>query len=105
MAINFAARIVTGLSRRDHISAALDALEWPKFDEMLKDRDIVMLRKILSPDAPPSLAGLVKRRSDVNSRLTRSTCGNQLDLPKIRTERARRTFHFRAVRSWNSLHR
>ena len=40
---NFAARIVTGLSRRDHISAALEALEWPKFDKMLEDRDMAML--------------------------------------------------------------
>ena len=104
-AINFAARIVTGLSKRDHISAALEALEWPKFDKMLEDRDIAMLRRILSSDAPPSLAGLVMRRSDVNRRLTRGTCGDQLDLPKIRTERGRRTFHFRAVKSWNGLHR
>ena len=36
-AINFAARIVTGLSRRDHITPALESLGWERFDRMLEE--------------------------------------------------------------------
>ena len=62
-----------------------------------------MLCKLLSPDAPPALADLVQSRSDVSIRSTRGTCGGQLELPRVKTERARRAFPFRAVTAWNAL--
>ena len=103
-AINFAARIVTGLSRRDHVSPSLEALGWPRFEEMLRSRDLAMVQRLLSPTAPPALADIVERRSDVSLRRTRGTCDDQLQLPRIKTERARRSFPFRAVTSWNRRH-
>ena len=39
-AINFGARIVTGIGRRDHISPALAELGWPNVEEMAMDRDL-----------------------------------------------------------------
>ena len=104
-AINFAARIITGVARRDHISPALEALGWQRFEGMLMERDVAMIRRLMSPDAPPALADVVQRRSDVTERRTRGTGGDRLELPRIRTERARRSFPFRAVSSWNRIER
>ena len=101
-AINFAARIVTGLARREHITPALDALEWSRFESMLESRDVALIRKLISPSAPPALAQLLQRRSDVSQRCTRGSSRNQLELPKVKTERAKRSFPFRAVAAWNS---
>ena len=92
-AINFAARIFTGLARWEHVTPALEALGWVRFEGMLEKRDVACIRKLLSPDAPPALANLIQRRSAVAQRCTRGTSGDQLEMPKIRTERARR--HFR----------
>ena len=100
--LNFGARIVTVLSRRAHISPALESLGWDRLDRMLNERDAAMLRRLMSPGAPPALADLVRSRSDVSVRTTRATSGGHLELPRVRTERGKRTFPFRAVSVWNS---
>ena len=58
--INFAARIVTGLARRDHVTPVLEALGWVRFESMLEKRDEALIRRLLSPDVPPALAQLVQ---------------------------------------------
>ena len=100
-AINFAARVVTGLARRDHVTPALNALGWSRFEGMLERRHVALIRKLISPDAPPALAQLIRPRSDVSQRCTRASCRNQLELPRVKTERARRSFPYRAVYAWN----
>ena len=110
-AINFGARAITGLSRRKHITTALESLGWDRFDGMLEEHDVaIFLRKLMSPGAPPALADLVRIRSDVSAKDTRATCGRggHLELPRVRTERgeemcSERTFPFRAVSVWNAL--
>ena len=72
-----------------------------RFEGMLEKRDEALIRRLLSPDAPPALAKLVQRRSEVTQRSTRGAHSDQLELPKIKTERARRSFPFRAVSAWN----
>ena len=103
--INFAVRIVAGLKRHDHVTPAREALGWPRFDDMLEERDIALIRRLTSDGAPPALSNIVQRRSDVSQRCTRGTVGDMLDLPKIETERARRHFPFRSVTSWNCRQR
>ena len=101
-AINFEARIVTGLSRREHVTPALELLGWRRIDGMLEERDAAMLRRLMSSGAPPSLADLVRSRSDVSVRATRGVCAGQLELPRVRTERGKRSFPYRAVSEWNA---
>ncbi|XP_043205034.1 atherin-like [Amphibalanus amphitrite] len=47
------------------------------------------------------LKQLITRRSEVSSRCTRATEAGHLELPQVRSERARRHFCFRAAMSWN----
>ena len=44
----------------------------------------------------------ILRRSDVSVRRTRATESGQLQLPKVRTELARRSFFYRAISAWNN---
>ena len=103
-AINFGARIVTGLNRREHITPALRSLGWGRVDDLLEKQDISMVRRLLTAtDAPETLRGKLKYRSDLSAQRTRATDRGQLQVPRVRTEFARRSFASRAVRAWNSV--
>ena len=97
-AINFGARIVSGVKRREHITPVLEALCWLGFDEMVQERD-ALVKRLLSSDPPPALASSLSKRSEISNRTTRSTV--MLELPRVRTEHARRSFPFRTVSAWN----
>ena len=100
-AINFAARVVTGLARREHVTPALQALGWTRFEGMLERRDVALVNRLIAPDAPPALSHIVQRRAEITQRRTRGSCEGLLEVPSIRTERARRSFPFRSVTTWN----
>ena len=101
-AINFGARIVTGLSRRDHITPALRELKWLDVEGMLRGCDISNIRHLLrSENASELLRDRVLKRCDVSLRNTRAAANGQLELPRVRTEFARRGFLFRAATAWN----
>ena len=89
----------TGLSRREHITPALELLGWRRIDGMLEERDAAMLRRLMSSGAPPSLVDLVRSRSDVSVRATRGVCAGQLELPRVRTERGNALFRTEPCRS------
>ena len=60
------------------------------------------IHKILQDETySANLKALVESRADVSVRTTRAVEAGQLHLPKVRTERARRFFSYRAVASWN----
>ena len=103
-AINFAARVVTGIGRREHVTPALEELGWLKVDDLIADCDIAAIRRILcSPHAPELLRSKILCRSEVSARQSRATQDGQLHLPRVRTELARRSFLFRATKTWNDL--
>ena len=102
-AINFGVRIVTGLGRREHVTPSLRELGWPSVDDVIAERDIALTRHLITvPDAPELLRRRLVRRSDVSSRRTRATESGQLELPRARTEFARRGFFYRAASAWNA---
>ena len=103
-AINFGVRIVAGLGRQDHVTPALRELGWCKVDEMIAELDIAAMRHLITaPCASELLRARVIRRSDVSVRHTRATADGQLQLPRVRTEFARRSFLYRAASAWNEL--
>ena len=92
-ALNFGARIITGLKRSQHISPALKSLGWFKVDELLTERDLVVLYQTLrSPKSPDHLRALVSPRANVSDRTTRGSETMLLQTPRVRTELARRSF-------------
>ena len=102
--INFAARIVTGIGRRDHVTPALAELGWLKVDDLIAESDIAAMRRILCAPTPPELLrSRIEYRSDVSVRQSRATVSEQLQLPRVRTELAKRSFLSRATRAWNRM--
>ena len=103
-AISFGVRIVTGLGRHEHVTPSLRELGWPNIEEIISERDIAAVRHLTTAaSASESLRRRVVKRSDVSSRNTRASEGGQLELPRVRTEFARRSFLCRAVNAWNAL--
>ena len=100
--INRCAQIVKGARRYDHVTPLMAELEWQSFDDLLDQRDLAAMHRILHSDRSP--AGLKERvnyRGNVSGRVTRGTVDRRLELPRVRTELARRCFAFRAVAAWN----
>ena len=65
--INHSARIVKCCRRRDRMTPVLRGLEWPKVDEVITERDLVMVHRLLySVHAPVSLRDLLSYREDVS---------------------------------------
>ena len=103
-AINFGARIVADLAYRDRVSATLKALHWHRVEELVTERDVQILYKLIhDANAPMLLRSLINDRSDVSCRTTRATYNRVLETGRVRTEFARRSFLCRATREWNQL--
>ena len=106
--LHFAARLVSGIRRYDHITPTLAALGWPGVREMVARRDAVnVCRALHDAAAPESLRAMMHPRSAVSTRLTRATAAGSavLELPRFRLTAARRLFPYRAAAAWNGLSR
>ena len=80
----------------------LRGLKWPKVEELVAERDLVMVHRLLYDDnAPACLRNLMSYRGEVSSRETRSTAAGLLHMPRVRTEHARRSFRSRSAAKWN----
>ena len=100
--INHCAQIVKGLRRTDHVTPMLRELKWPSVDDLVTERDIAIMHWLLFHEqSPASLRGRVLYRGDVSARETRATEASQLQLPRVRTEQARKFFFYRAADEWN----
>ena len=90
------------LNRREHISLVLNELGWKSVDYMVRVSDFSVIRHLLTADdAPEILRSKLVLRSDESSRRERATDRGQLQLPRVKTEFARRGFLFRSSKQWN----
>ena len=102
-AINFGARITTGLNRREHVTPALLELGWGRVDDVLDKHDVSLVRRLLTDtNAPEILSAKLQYRSELSAHCTRAADRGQMQLPRVRTEFARRSFISRATRAWNN---
>ena len=96
---NFAARIVSGTRKFDHVTPILNQLQWLPIIKQLEVRDATMVLKCLNGLAPPYLCQ--KTRSEVHNCNTRNR--DRLHIPLCRTASGQRAFTFRGQRLWNGL--
>ena len=99
--VRFAARVVSGRRKHDHVSDVIDALGWLHVDSLYKYHYLVLLRKILATAEPQGLAGGLTTRQSVHGRDTRQS--GMLQTPSIRSESGRRRYLFTAVSEYNGL--
>ena len=69
---NFAARIVSGTRKFDHVTPILKQLQWLPIVKQLEVRDATMVFKCLNGLAPPYLCQKFKTRSEVHNCSTRN---------------------------------
>ena len=101
LTINFAARIVSGTRKFDHVTPILKQLQWLPIIKQLAVRDATMVFKCLNGLAPPYLCQKFKTRSEVHNCNTRNR--DRLHIPLCRTAAGQRAFTFRGQKLWNSL--
>ena len=98
---NFAARILTGTRKYDHITPVLKELKWLSVPATLALNDAVLTFKCLRGLAPHYLSSRFYTRASVHGRNTRNK--NKLDIPAFHTAAGQRSFLYRAVKCWNTL--
>ena len=102
--INFAMRVVTKKGKYDHLTEARQQLNWMSFDDMIHQRDCVLIHRLVNQaNAPSSLKSLVEYRADVSQRTTRASSNSMLQTRRCRLEATRRTVPVRSIRAWNGL--
>ena len=102
--INFGARIVTGVRRRESISPTVTCLGWAQIGELVKKRDLLKVFKAIHNQSTPiSIRRMFVPRSEVSSRVTRSVEAGAIENQKCRLSSTRRAFRYRAIALWNQL--
>ena len=98
---NFAARIISGTRKYDHITPVLKELRWIPVKLQLYYREAIMAFKCMTGTAPSYLSSQFVSRGSVSGRVTRQS--TQLNIPLLKTASGHRTFYFRIVKLWNDL--
>ena len=96
---NFAARVISGRRKFDHVSDVIENLEWLSIAEMLDFNDVCLLHKIVTTNDPEVLRREVCYNRDVTERRTRHS--DHLHLSRFRTNIGKRTFRHRACVLYN----
>ena len=102
--INFAARLVTGLKKSQHITPALKSLNWPRIETLVAHRDLIKVFCALThEDSPAAIRDLFTRRSEVSSRQTRASERGDLHVARLNLTASQRVFSNRAALAWSAL--
>ena len=102
--VNLAARVVTDARQSARATPILAELGRKSVADLVTHRDhLAVHRALINPIAPEAVPALFVRRSAVSERVTRATSAGALEPPEFTLTFARRTFAYRAARSWNNL--
>ena len=98
---NFAARIISGQCKYDHVTPILKELHWIPVKEHLYYRDAVLAFKCMNGMVPQYLSSQFTTRGTVSRRVTRQS--NQLNIPLFTSAKGQKTFQYRITKLWNEL--
>ena len=99
--VNYAAKIIFGRKKFDHVSDLLEGLGWLSAGDLVQYHTLCLAHKVRRLGEPEALANGLTTRSDIRNRSTRQN--NSLHIPMSFTEMGRRRFCCRAPRQYNSL--
>ena len=103
LAQNYAARLVMGLRRRDHVSPALDALHWLPIHQRVCYKPMCLLYKTLYTDDAPVYMSSVDSQYTPGRALHSASATVRLAVPRTRLARAGRCFSVSTPALWNVL--
>lgn len=98
---NFAARVLSGRRKYDHISDVLCKLRWLNAQQFVDYFDICLLHKILVTGEPCALRSTLSFNHESVPRRTRQSA--HLALGRVRTNHGKRLFTYRAAALYNRL--
>ena len=100
---NNAARLILGISKREHISPHIASLHWLPIDSRIKYKLACICYNCMSTNSPPYLSDLLTVYTA--ARQLRSSSDNSvLRRPSVRTvSYGQRSFAYSAPSAWNSL--
>ena len=98
---NFAARVLSGRRKYDHISDVLRRLEWLDAKQFVQFADVCMLHKILMSGEPSAIRSCLTYNHEATHRTTRQS--NQLSLERARNNHGKRMFLYRASYLYNQF--
>jgi hypothetical protein len=98
---NFAARIISGHRKYDHVTPILKELHWIPVKEHLYHRDAVLAFKCMNGMVPEYLSSQFTARGAVSGRITRQS--GQLNIPLFISATGQKTFQYRITKLWNEL--
>ena len=95
-------QVVKGARRSAHVTPLIATLNWPSLDCMIAERDVSEMYYLLNhPEAPIGLTKRIEHRRNLSVRDTRASVAGLLQLPRVRSEHARKSFFYRAPAQWN----
>lgn len=97
---NFAARIVLGLRKFDHISQGIRSPNWLPVCDRFYLNDAIMIFKCIHNLVPDYLAEKFTFRSQTNIKNTRQS--NHLNILRCRLATGQRSFSYRGAKLWNN---
>ena len=98
---NFAAQIICGSRKFDHVTPLLKELQWLPIKSQLYLSDVVLAFKCITGSTPTYLSSMFLTRGEVSGRTTRSS--QLLQIPLFKSRSGQRTFFHRILSLWNSL--
>lgn len=99
--INFAARVIFGRRKFDHVSDLRDLLGWMSPKAMVDYRTLLAAQKLVRYGEPEALAALFVSNSDTREKSTRQD--HLFSLPRSRLETGKRRFGHRAAALLNQI--
>ena len=96
---NFAARVLSGRRKYDHLSDVMEQLGWLTVHQLVTYFDICLLHGIISNGKPEVLRSAIMFNHERVERGTRQS--NHLSLPRVRNNHGKRRFIYRATQQYN----
>ena len=101
---NAAARVICGLSSRDHVTPALRELHWLPVPYRITYKLCILMHLVHTGRSPVYLSELVTATADLPCRASlRSACSSRYEIPRTVRKFGERAFSFAGPRAWNSL--
>ena len=99
--INFAARVISGLKKHDHVSEVIHKLNWMTADQLVSYHRTSLVHKTLSSGFPTVLHACMTASDHRHGHSTRQS--GTLRVPPIRTETGRRQLAYSGVQTFNAV--
>ena len=96
---NFAARVISGRRKYDHISHVLNQLGWLSAHQIVSYFDLCLIHSILATGKPHMLRSSLVFNCERVGRDTRQS--DQLSMPRVKNNHGKRQYMYRALKMYN----